>query len=455
MRLELSDHGEPVIVCFCEMASIMITKILHYLIAHINSLSAISIRLIGIAVGYLITLLIGQSLGPEALGQYGIITQTGMLLSIACIGGLDLSAIRSFSEARAQALPPATRSLSILFIISFLSLLSVGTGLFFSAEFIVALLIGENAIRQVLLFIFLIALSRAFTRLTSSFLRSQDAHLLSNLIEVLLIPVIVLGFLLSDLLSTLYEVVYATAIASVFVAAFGVSSSFHKTKLKPEHTLVPIVPLLRRAAPLWVVAVSRSFGDWYSLAIVAAFLSLFETGIFRVAMQIASAFPVVMVGIFSVFGVRFGVAHAKQDYREIARLSRSATVLSCVLVIPIGFAITIFAGPILSIVGPEFTRGSYVLQILVIGQVLYVCSGPAGLVLAMTGNEKTNLVIALFSLALLLVSLPIAVSAFGLAGLALSMSIILVLRNLASLLALYKILGINALAGTYTVPESR
>jgi len=240
-----------------------------------------------------------------------------------------------------------------------------------------------------------------------------------------------------------------TVAGGFFAALVGTFWSFAKTSSSSDAVDIPMRPLVKRAVPLWGVAVSKNMSDWYSLAVVAAVLSLYETGIFRVAMQIASALPVITVGLFSVFASKFSVAHTRNDFPEIARLARSATVLSIVLVVPPGLFAIVFAEPILGIVGPEFANEQRILQVLLIGQILYVCTGPSGLVLAMTGNEKVNLVLTVASLVALLVLLPLAAEHVGLMGLVLVMSAILVIRNIASLLAVRRLTGVSILTGRY------
>ena len=58
---------------------------------------------------------------------------------------------------------------------------------------------------------------------------------------------------------------------------------------------------------------AKNLGDWYSFAIVAGLLSIYDAGIFRVATQIASAFPVVTIGIFSAYAPKFGIAHSQPN----------------------------------------------------------------------------------------------------------------------------------------------
>ena len=426
---------------------------MRHLRRHFDSLASIGIRIAAVGFGFLVTIAVGRSLGAEAVGQYGIITQTGMFLSILCVGGLDLSVIRSFSEARAGNDRPATASFLTVSALLVGLMALVGAGLLLSRDLLDEQLLSAANSTVALAVIVAILFARGFTRFTSSFLRSQGEYIFSQIVEGPLIPAIVILAILAGFASDLERVLIATGIAGLFACILGFVGSMRNTSGGGRQ--IALRPLVKRAVPLWGVAVSKNLSDWYSLAVVAALLSLYDAGVFRVAMQVASALPIITIGIFSVYSPKFGVAHAREDYAEIAKLARTATVLSTVLVVPAALLGVILARPLLSVFGAEFVGGAFVLQVLLVGQTLYVCTGPSGLVLAMTGNERVNLLLTVISLVALLVALPVAADQFGLMGVVVAMSVVLVVRNVVSLVAVRRLTGVAILSGRYIAPPAR
>lgn len=417
---------------------------------HADSLFSIAIRITGIGFGFLITLFIGRMLGAEAIGQYGIITQTGLFLSLLCVGGLDLSIVRSFSEAQAARKTPSLQSFAKLSVIVALVMIGAIIILIAFEQLILSTLLDGTAAPNSVSFIIIILIARGSTRLTSAFLRSQRDYIVSQIIETSFIPLVVILLIIFGVVETLEQILFATAAAGVVAGLAGVVRSLKRTSNAGDAFRVPLRPLIIRAVPLWGVSVSKNLSDWYSLAVAAAVLSLFDAGIFRVSMQIASALPLITVGIFAVYAPKFGTAHSQSDYARVASLAKTASILGIALGVPAGFLGILFAEPLLRLFGPEFSGNPLVLQILVVGQVLYVCTGPSGLVLAMTGNEKINLLFTIISLCALIVSLPLAAETFGIEGLVGAMSTILILRNIASYIAVRKLVGISILAGRYT-----
>ena len=54
---------------------------------HSASLASLAVRVAGVGLAFVVSLLIGRLYGPEAYGQYALVTQTGMFLSVVAIGG--------------------------------------------------------------------------------------------------------------------------------------------------------------------------------------------------------------------------------------------------------------------------------------------------------------------------------------------------------------------------------
>jgi O-antigen/teichoic acid export membrane protein len=93
-----------------------------------------------------------------------------------------------------------------------------------------------------------------------------------------------------------------------------------------------------------------------------------------------------------------------------------------------------------------------VLRFIVLGQVLYIATGPAGLVLAMTGHERLNLLISSVVTVALLIAAPIAAHLFGLKGLAFVTACVPFAGNIANLIAVHRLEKINVVTGRYFGP---
>lgn len=432
-----------------QMTRRLTASLIRYLRFHFQSILSIGLRGLGVVLGFVITWFVGNQLGAAANGYYALITQTAMFLSIVAVGGIDIAILRDFSAATAYGVPPARRSFLRVCMIS-LALVVVLIALIVPAvPHVLQGLQEGDAPRGALVLLATLLAARAITRVTSAFLRSQRAYVLGQVIEVAVIPAIVVAAILAQLAPSLDAILLWTAAGGIAASAVGIVACLRQTNTAPNAYHVPIRGLMKAAWPLWGVAVSRNLGDWYGLAVVAAMLSVNDAGIFRVAMQIGAALAIISVGILSVFAPQIGAAHAKRDYPAIARLTRSSAMLSTVVVLPVAAASLIFAEEILGFIGPEFRSGALLVQIIVLGQALFVCTGTSGITLALTGHEKVNLALTLGSMGTLAVLVPLAALYGGLNWVGAAIAVVMVGRNIGSMIATRQLLGIAILTGRY------
>ena len=430
-------------------------KLIDYLISHRASLMSIGVRGLTVLAGFAIAFLIGNQLGPSALGTYALVTQTAMFLSILAVGGLDLAVVKHYSVARARGIKPSSNSAgrllaSVLAVCGLIAALLWWLGPLYFAQFD-----GGNTAAFSLTFLALIFLSRAFTRLTSSFLRSQHHYVFSQIVEGLLIPLPVLGLLAMGWLQSVEAVLLATAIAGVAAIVIGILSSLRDTSTDNTALVVSLKATFATSLPLLVVAIVKNFGDWYGLSIVGSQLSVADAGLYRLATQIASAIPIITIGVFGVYSPKIGSALSEEDLVEVARLGHAATKLSVVLVIPLIIFLAILAKPLLSAVGTEFVGAHATLLILLAGQAIYVATGPSGLILALSGNQRINLIFACMAMAVMLLAFPMAVPQFGIIGAAIVLSIVTAVQNVAYMMVVKRILGIDLISGRYEGRHAR
>ena len=116
-------------------------------------------------------------------------------------------------------------------------------------------------------------------------------------------------------------------------------------------------------------------------------------------------------------------------------------------VLPAAAVLVIAAEPILALFGPAFVPAANALRVFTIGQAVYAMTGPAGITLAMTGHERVNFAITVTGTMALFIMAPVGAYFGGLTGLSAGLVIALVGRNIASLVAVDRLLGINVATG--------
>lgn len=421
--------------------------------AHRHSLWAITIRGLAVLFGFVITFTIGRNFGPLANGQYALVTQTGLFLSLLAVGGMDQAIVRNFPAALVHRVSIHWRSLARALGYSTVGSLILAVALLLWGEGLFHWLFGPHLPADAVVLTSLILISRAVGRACAAVLRSQDAHISAQVIETLAIPLAVSTMIALQLIQDVVAVLWATAIIGLLVAGLGLIKALSYAGSATTAIDVPMRRLFSTSLPLWLTSLSLYLADWYGLAVAAQTLGVYEAGLFRVAYQIGSALAFVSMGLFAVFAARISAALVLGDKRRVARLSRSAALLASALLLLPAIALGIFAEPLLGLIGPEFRQASTILVIVLVGQYINVVIGPAGLILAMSGYERFNLAISASVTGALLLIAPLAATYFGLLGLGVAMAVIPVLGNIASFVAVYRLERINALLGTYNGPD--
>lgn len=420
---------------------------------HLPALGSILVRGLGVAAGFGVALLVGRNWGPEANGVYALVTQTAIFLATLVAGGMDLSVTRFFAATIGQGKRVAVQSFLRIVALTFGLVVVVVCTAWLGSDWL-----GVTdlfAPRGALALLSAMVVARALTRILGAALRAHGRYAFGQAIDGLFIPVIVLLALVSGLLADVGAALDLTAFAGGIAVACGFAASLAalrrgKDRLPAE--IVPLRPMVVAAIPLWGLSLALSLTDWYGLATVAAQHGTHDAGLYRIAMQFASALSIVLMSLFSVFSPQVSAAHAIGDWPKVARLARSATRLGSALVVPPATILILAAPWILSFIGPEFAEASTMMRLAVFAQILGVMLGPPGLVLAMVGHERVVFAISVVCTGAMLVVTPIAALYLGATGVVLSLSAVTIARNVCEFTALRRLTGVNGLTGRFAPP---
>lgn len=425
------------------------TRLRRLVLGNRATILSMLVRVLGVVAGFAVTYLIAHRFGAEANGRYALVTQTGIFLSIIAVGGLDLAVVREFSRAVAEGRPLARKSMfAVLGIATALAAL-LCLILFLAGRPLMRLVRHEDFAVDALMVVAGLLVGRAWLRILAAVIRSQGGYSSSQGVEMLAPPVLTLVFMGMGGAGAGIDWLFGSAVAAGFVAsAAGLVLACKSSSSSPDACAVVPRTLLTTSLPLWGVAISQNLVDWYGLATLSATSGHVETGVFRVAAQFSSVLPVVTLGLFGAFTAQVGAAAHTGQMSEVASVTRRATALSTLIIAPIAVLLFLGAPWILAVMGEEFIAGSGVLRALVLGQVFYVVTGMASQVLAMSGHPGVNFRINLVSTAFILLTAPLAAASWGGFGIALLIGASFVFKNLASLFAVWKLLGINAVTGS-------
>ncbi|RME67329.1 MAG: hypothetical protein D6782_02775 [Alphaproteobacteria bacterium] len=413
---------------------------------------ALVTRSAGVIAGFSVTYLIGRDLGAEATGQYALIMQTAALLAIAGLMGLDVGVVRHLAKAIAERKPVASSLLVRILSLGLAMTASVSVLLALGRNWVWPLLFGQNIAHDFLIVLCFLVVGRGLSQLVSGLLRSQHHFALATAVWTLFISALSALALAFGLAEDVKDALWAGLFGASFGAVVGIAVLFLSRSPIANPIDVPIKAIIVSSLPLWLSGLLQVMSEWYGLVVAARMIGVADAGLFRVSVQIASTLMIVSATIFSVYSARISAAFHAGDRASAAQLARSAAIAGSLLAAPLAIAILLGADPLLAQIGPEFSDAFPTVLILTIAQLLIALTGPCGLVLAMSGHEKLNLLISLSASMALLVLAPVAAMFSGLEGLAICVATVLVSRNLVANLFVRSRLGIDVWRGRAIAP---
>jgi O-antigen/teichoic acid export membrane protein len=416
---------------------------------HIVSLIALAIRGASMLAGLAVTYMLGRTLGPEATGQFAIISQTAVFLATAGVLGLDVSVVRHFAKAVADKTEIALGAMLAVVGAALGLMVLISSAIWLGGEKIWVGLFGENVPVAFLPVLCVLLIGRGGAQLYGGLLRSQHRFHLSQIVTALMIPAATAIALVTGWVTTVNGALWVSACAALASLALGIVGMVPHVSRGDAALKVGIRTIARSSLPLWGVGVAMIINEWYGLYIASKMLSLADAGLYRVAVQCASTMQVVSLTIFTIYSARISTAFHAEDRAQVARLARSALRVSAACTVPMAIGLVVLGPFLLNFIGPEFSAAWPVMFILIAGQVVYTLFGQAGLVLAMAGKERLNLIVAITGTAALLIVAPLGATLIGLEGIAIAITVVMIGRvGVISLLVRRK-LGIDIWRGKY------
>jgi O-antigen/teichoic acid export membrane protein len=166
-------------------------------------------------------------------------------------------------------------------------------------------------------------------------------------------------------------------------------------------------------------------------------------GFYSVASRVAIVVLFVMNGAQMVVAPLLAAAAGSGQAGELRQIVRTLNGLSLLAAIPAALILIAAAGPILGLFGVEFREAAPALRLLAVAQLLNVLTGPTGMVLSMTGHERSLVRLLLAGLVLNVVLNVVWIPVYGAAGAALASLLSHLAWNLMAVVVVRARLGLD------------
>ena len=413
-----------------------------------QSLIAFGLKIWGAIASFGLNWLIARQFGAAGSGEFGIALSTLMITSYCVLAGLDTIVVRAVAGDLAEKKTAQAHGV----VVAVARTVAIAGPVVAVLLFAVRVPLARDLLHQpnmaAMLGIMLWAVvPLTLQRIVSAALRASGRLLLSQSIDgpvgtTLAAVALGIGILAGAAHTMLLPA--GLYLGGVTIACLVGWLGFRRVARGWPTAITPaILPLAVAGLPILVSNLSQLFTEWYTTVSLGVHWPVAVVGQYRAAWQFVMLAGLVQLAMEVIIGPRIAAAARIGDTNVIARVAQRMVALVLVLSAPL--FVVIFAAPefLLGIFGPQFVGGALALQILGFGQLVRLVSGPLGVILVMTGNQRWVLVNAGSAVALTVGFALWLIPLYGAAGAAAATAAAVVGRNLVAMAVVQFVLKIN------------
>lgn len=402
------------------------------------------LRLLGAGLGFAATITITRLIGAHNSGYYFLALSIISFLSVVSRFGTDNTIVRFVGSAAPERDYETINGVLkfSLTVVLFLSALMTCL-LFVFAELIAKVIYNSPPLAKVLYYITPALIFSSISTIFAKVLQGMGLVAISSAILSVFTHIVFLILLAVHKDIDVYGIAISYSIASL--AVMVISLSLWRLQTKSVNTVNPPRwgPFIKSAVNLWLVTIMVQGMSWAGLMIASLYTSPSEFAKLAAALKVANLANFVLIAVNMVVAPKFAALIKRNDLNALNILVADSLRLVLVIAIPfcvMGFILSDF---VMAIFGQEFEGSGLLLAILLVGMTINVVTGPVGILLTMSGNERDfrqTLVISL------LVSIPLCLALslyFGVFGSAIAISVSISLQNLIASEWVRKRIGIN------------
>ena len=413
-----------------------------------QTVMAFGLKIANAGASFGFSLIVARLFGAVGSGHFGIAVTTVTMLSYVVLGGLDYTVVRTAAGDLREGKQGAARGVinRAAQVVAVISIAVVGV-LWLAREALANDVLDQPGMAPLLGIMLCAVVPLALQRIASAALRSSGRIVSSQVIDG---PLGTLCAVLGLVALMLLRRAGALEVpAWLYVAGLGIGAAggwlvyLRSVRTWPRAEPAKMRPLLVAGLPVVALNMSNAFTEWYTTVSLGSHWPAAVVGQYRAAWQFVAIAGLVQVAMDTIIGPRIAAASRVGATDEIAVVVRKAIVLALLLGGPLFLMLILFPSTLLNIFGPGFAGGALALQILAIGQLVRLASGPLGSVLYMTGNQRWMLAYSTLGVLLCVGFVAVLVPIYGPVGAALATSATVILRNVAAGIVVQRVLGID------------
>ena len=429
-----------------------------------GGLTAFVVNLAGLGVGYLFVFLVSviyKTSTAEIYGEYIIVTLFIRVGSIITRFGTDttmlqLTAAFSSEKLWGNILEVNKKLLALLLLIgTIVTIVCIGL----CKPLGILLKLSSESVVIASIFIIPMALGLYYSQSLrglkkigiSTFLRSSALPILN----FVLLPIfLVFIHKNSQIFSQLPE--YTFFLSALITVAVGYiywnkasSSPREGERLYDEKHYKSTKQLFYRSYPLLLAESAIFIGTWVDQLLLGILGGRADVGIFNICVKYAMVASLSLQAVNTISAAKFSEYYFKGDYVSLAQNVQKTTKTIFFTTLPIVVIYLLFPRFLLGIFGAEFVNGWKAFMILTFGALVNVFTGSVGVLLQMTGHQKTvqNILLAVISIQVVLNL--ILIPRYGVTGAAIATTCCCCIQNFTLVFYVKKYFGFTSMPNLF------
>lgn len=385
----------------------------------LKGFSFLSIRVIGLFMGYLFTFLVAKYYGAGTLGLISLCFSLFLFAGIMGRLGLDINLVRYYST---EANLNDTGLFYRVLLKSFIGSSIIALIIFLLRDYIIYDIFKKSQLEPYFIWAVLAIPMWSGTLVCAGLLRARKKNkwfaFLNNpgRFTFTVLFFLILWAIADSPINAIKA--HFFGISTLFVLSFYLSAkSFQKISL---NTVQNTWTFLREALPMMLSSTILVLLGWLDTFVLGIYESVDNIGIYNVALKLATLTSFTLQAINSILAPKLASSHNDGNQEQFHKLIQFTTRLNFFSTLVIVSVILIFREWILSIFGAEFIAGANILVILCIGQLINSMSGSVGVIMQMTGYQKVYQNIVLIALILNIILNFTLIPIYGVMGAAIA-----------------------------------
>ena len=407
-----------------------------------KSFLSLIVKFIGTISGLGLSVFLGRTIGSSGLGIINLSNRIVTVMLGLGLFGMNKLIIREVSIAHNNKNPEHIGDVMhtaywfnglISILLSFLLILL--------SPWLANSVFEEPRLTYPLVIFFVVITPQIFSRIFSSGLigigKIWQSNLVDQALSILITSVIVfIAWLYVEELSVnIIAICYAIGrlIVTISVGLFWIKNVNNKGPSK-----IILEDLLKKAKPLFIISIAGLVINSSDIVILGLFSDAKSIGLYVVAARIALLTSVLLQITNSAVSPKIAALYEEGSIKSLEVMIRKVSK-GLFFIGSFVFLLFLFMGKwLLSFWGEEFVEAYIILVILGIGQLVNLSTGPVGMILIMTGQEKIQRNISLSFMAIFLVLSLILSQFYGTIGASIASAITVIGINICKVVYVKK-----------------